>query len=102
MRYAENEDSRRTINAIWTETPPKTVDGPRRGTTAQRDTGPVDADLPDSEDEDAEAEGDDDFDASGALWDDPDFLTPSSIKLTAKTITAIEWMRPPVSITLLF
>jgi len=60
-----------------------------------KDIGPGDADLPDSEDEDAEAGAD--VDNSGVPWDDPDFLTPSTIKLRDKTITGIQWMRPPVS-----
>jgi len=98
----ENEASRKVINDIWTGTPPSTDNSRPRGTKARWDIGPGDADLPDSEDEDASADVEDDTGGTGVLWDDPDFLTPSSIKLSQKTFTGIEWMRPPVSISCLF
>jgi len=102
---SENDAARRTIDEIWRGTPPRTAanNGPRAGrpTVTQVDSGPADADLPDSDDEDAEAADEDDIDGSGVLWDDKDFVTPSSIKVTVKTFTGIEWMRPPVSTPLL-
>ena len=96
VRLADNDDSRRVINEIWTGTPRTAVSDRRGGTITRRVIFPKDSDLAHSGDEDADAEYDDDDDASGVLWDDPDFLTPSSIKLHLKTFTGIEWIRPPV------
>ena len=91
----ENEDSKRVVN----ETPARTGNYRGRGNMIRMDAGPADADLPESDDEDPDADAEDDTESSGALWDDPNFPTPSSIKLPASTgtVTGIEWMRPPVS-----
>jgi len=94
----EYDDSRRVINEIWTGTPTTTVSDRRGGTITRRVIFPRDVDLPHSGYEDADDDDDADVDeAGGVLWDDPDFLTPSSIKLHLKTFTGIEWIRPPVS-----
>ena len=64
-------------------------------TPTHKDTAPGDkAGLPDGNGGAAE-----DANASGMLWDDPDFPTPSSITLpvSGKTFTGIQWLRPPVS-----
>lgn len=96
----ENEESRRVINDIWTKgTPPAKTDNARPGlggtiTRPQGDNVTAgDADLPADSDEDND---DKDDNLGGVPWDDPDFQTPSSIKVTAKTFSEIEWMRPPV------
>jgi len=97
MVVTEKEDSRRVINDIWTGT--KSDDGRPGGTTArQRVIGPGDADLPADSDED---DDDVDEDLGGVLWDDPDFPTPSTIKVTAKTFTGVQWLRPAVSNSIL-
>jgi len=64
-------------------------------TTAWREIIPGDADLPESDD-DTEG-GEDAVDASGVVQDEPEFLTPSSIKLEKGTVTGIEWLQPSVS-----
>jgi len=56
----------------------------------RRDIVPGDADDELPRDDPADGGG-------GLLWDDPDFPTPSSIAVSGKTFTGIEWLRPPVS-----
>ena len=85
----DTDASRRVV-----ATPPPSANSPRRRTVTVRNNGPGDADLPDSDDDD----DDDDANDSGLPLDDPDFPTPSTIKVTSKTFTEIEWLRPQVSV----
>ena len=79
---------------MWVE---KETRPQREKSNTRRPIVPGDADLVDSDDDTAPAVESDNV-SRGMLWDDPDFPTPSSIKVAENDVlTRIEWLRPPVS-----
>jgi len=91
---SETDASKKKVADIW-RGPTGIVDGPRGITTTQRDTGQVEADQSDDEDE---LEKDDPVEP-GVPWDDSHFPLPTTIKVKVKKepLRDVEWMRPPVS-----
>jgi len=93
------EASKQTV----TESAPTNTGRKHRGypifSPPQRETGEVEADLPDSEDEDEDTVAYDRV-VPGVPWDDSHFLLPSYIVLGdaehREYKTGIEWIRPQV------
>jgi len=103
----DNDESRRVVNEIWKDaragpknrdSRPTASNAPQRGTAVRRNVVSGDADLPDSDDEDPDAGADVGGGSPGQPWDDPDFPTPSTIKVREQTFTGIQWIRPPVRV----
>ena len=53
----------------------------------------------DADDEPPDDAAQNDAGGDGSPWNDPEFHTPSTITLSGKTFTGIQWLRPPVSAT---